>query len=130
MKKMYSLIAASLLLTACSSANSATTEKTSIEESETSTVTNLSTDTTSTEPETTYGNYETEDLTTSYEENTAIDIQLGEETEVTGEGVEVAASQVTITQGGTYVISGTLTEGQLIVNVPKEEKVHLIFNGV
>ncbi|OTP27281.1 carbohydrate-binding domain-containing protein [Enterococcus mundtii] len=130
MKKFYSLIATSLLLTACSSANSASSGKTSTEETDTSTVTNLSTDTTSTESETTFGNYETEDLTTSYEESSAVDIQLGEETEVTGEGVEVAASQVTITQGGTYVISGTLTEGQLIVNVPKEEKVHLIFNGV
>lgn len=130
MKKVYSLIATSLLLTACSSANSASSSKTSTEETDTSTVTNLSTDTISTESETTYGNYKTEDLTTSYEESSAVDIQLGEETEVTGEGVEVADTQVTITQGGTYVISGTLTDGQLIVNVPKEEKVQLIFNGV
>lgn len=130
MKKFYSLIATSLLLTACSSANSASSGKTSTEKTDTSTVTNLSTDTTSTESETTFDNYETEDLTTSYDESSAIDIQLGEETEVTGEGVEVADKQVTITQGGTYVISGTLTDGQLIVNVPKEEKVYLIFNGV
>ena len=130
MKKFYSLITTSLLLTACSSANSASSGKTSTEETDTSTVTNLSTDTTSTESETTFGNYETEDLTTSYEESSAVDIQLGEEIEVTGEGVEVSDKQVTITQGGTYVLSGTLTNGQLIVNVPKEENVHLIFNGV
>lgn len=130
MKKFYSLIATSLLLTACSSANSASSGKTSTEETDTSTVTDLSTDTTSTESETTFGNYETEDLTTSYEESSAVDIQLGEETEVTGEGVEVSDKQVTITQGGTYVLSGTLTNRPLIVNVPKEENVHLIFNGV
>lgn len=130
MKKFYSLIATSLLLTACSSANSASSGKTSTEETDTSTVTDLSTDKTSTESETTFGNYETEDLTTSYEESSVVDIQLGEESEVTGEGAEVSDKQVTITQGGTYVLSGTLTDGQLIVNLPKEEKVHLIFNGV
>ena len=93
-------------------------------------MTNLSTDTTSTESETTFGNYETEDLTTSYEESSAVDIQLGRETEVTGEGVEVADKQVTITKGGTLCHQRNIDDGQLIVNVPKEEKVHLIFNGV
>ncbi|MBO0462227.1 carbohydrate-binding domain-containing protein [Enterococcus sp. DIV1298c] len=130
MKKIYSLITASLLLTACSSADSTSSNQASTDASEASTATTLSTDATTTEQQTTYGTYETEDLTTSYEKSSAIDIQLGEKTEVTGEGVEVVDEQVTITQGGTYVISGTLTEGQLIVNVPKEEKVHLIFNGV
>jgi len=37
---------------------------------------------------------------------------------------------VTITQAGTYVVSGSLSNGQLVVNVNKEEKVHLIFAGV
>lgn len=47
------------------------------------------------------------------------------------EGVTVAGGTLTITKGGTYVLSGTLDDGRVVVNLAdKSEKVHLIFNGV
>ncbi len=48
---------------------------------------------------------------------------------VTGSGAAVSGSTVTITSQGTYIISGKLTDGQLIVNTKDTEKVSLILNG-
>jgi hypothetical protein len=42
----------------------------------------------------------------------------------------VDGSKVTITSAGTFNISGSLTNGQIIVNTEDEEPVRLIFNGV
>ncbi|MEG1743086.1 MAG: carbohydrate-binding domain-containing protein [Clostridia bacterium] len=48
---------------------------------------------------------------------------------IDGEGAKADGTILTITQAGNYVISGKLTDGQIIVNVTKADKVHLILNG-
>lgn len=45
----------------------------------------------------------------------------GQSATVTGTGAEVTDGMVTITAGGTYVVTGTMTEGRILVNAPKEE---------
>lgn len=45
----------------------------------------------------------------------------GQSAAVTGTGAEVTDGVVTITAGGTYVVTGTMTEGRILVNAPKEE---------
>ena len=40
----------------------------------------------------------------------------------------VDSSTVTITGGGTYVLSGTLSDGQLVINAP-DEQVRLVLDG-
>lgn len=47
-----------------------------------------------------------------------------------GKGVTVNGSTVTVTQEGAYLLSGNLTDGMVIVDVPKDAKVQLILNGV
>jgi hypothetical protein len=47
-----------------------------------------------------------------------------------GEGVRVDGSQATITAAGTYSLSGTLTDGQVVVDTADETLVRLILNGV
>jgi hypothetical protein len=47
-----------------------------------------------------------------------------------GDGAVVDENQIAITSAGTYHISGTLDEGQIIVNTKDQETVKLIFNGV
>ena len=42
--------------------------------------------------------------------------------------MSVDGSTVTITGGGTYVLSGTLSDGQLVVNAP-DEQVRLVLDG-
>lgn len=46
------------------------------------------------------------------------------------DAVRLTDSTATITKGGTYIISGTLDNGSLIVNAGKEETVRLVLNGV
>jgi hypothetical protein len=47
-----------------------------------------------------------------------------------GDGVTIEGSKATITAAGTYILSGSLTDGQLIVNTNKESTVRLVLNGV
>ena len=44
--------------------------------------------------------------------------------------VSVSGSTVTITAAGDYVITGSLSDGQIIVDAPEDAKVRLILNGV
>ena len=47
-----------------------------------------------------------------------------------GNGVRIAEDTVTITQEGTYIFSGELEDGQIIVDADKDAVVRLVFNGV
>jgi hypothetical protein len=47
-----------------------------------------------------------------------------------GQSVSVAGSTATITSAGTYSLSGSLSDGQIIVNSPDDKVVRLILNGV
>jgi hypothetical protein len=46
------------------------------------------------------------------------------------DSVTVTGSKVTIISSGTYNITGSLTDGQIIVNTDDEQIVRLIFNGI
>lgn len=75
--------------------------------------------------------FSSSDLETGYDEESATQVKLADgKSTVEGEGVTVEGDIVTITQGGDYVLSGSLTNGQVIVSVNENEKVHLILNGV
>jgi len=53
----------------------------------------------------------------------------GDSIAVTGSGVTVAGTVATITAAGNYIISGALTDGQIIVDTDDEEAVSLTLNG-
>lgn len=46
------------------------------------------------------------------------------------DAVSISGSTVTITDEGNYIISGSLSDGQLVVNAENTDKVQLIFDGV
>lgn len=48
----------------------------------------------------------------------------------TANNVKIEGDTVTIKSGGTFLVSGNLSNGQLVVEADKLHKVHLIFNGV
>lgn len=52
----------------------------------------------------------------------------GDSIRVTGDGANVDGSVVTITTAGTYGLSGTLDDGQVIVNAGDDDKVKIILN--
>lgn len=130
-KIMASLLVASGVLGACSS-QSATSAGDSVSDNASAQVENLDTSSSSAAEtlDNYYGTYEEEDLDTSYDEDSATKIALGTTSKVTGDGATIADQVVTINAAGTYVVSGTLSDGQLVVNVGKEDKVHLILDGV
>jgi hypothetical protein len=45
-------------------------------------------------------------------------------------GIRIAGTKLTITSAGTYSISGTLEDGQIVVDTNDEETVKLVLNGV
>lgn len=81
------------------------------------------------------------DLDVGYEESDSVKISLSDDsttvssgssdnssTDDTVDGVTVDENVITITSGGTYIISGTLTEGQLVVDAD-DEKVQLVLDN-
>lgn len=48
---------------------------------------------------------------------------------VNGSGATAEVGVVTIAQAGTYVVSGTSSDGQLVVEAPEDAVVHLVLNG-
>lgn len=75
--------------------------------------------------------YLAEDLDDSWDESTAVKITLADSgCTVTGDGAHADGSTVVIEKSGTYVLSGTLTDGQILIEAEKDSLVHLIMNGV
>lgn len=50
--------------------------------------------------------------------------------DVAGSGVSISGNIATITAGGTYIISGALTDGGIIVDAADDDKIHIILDGV
>lgn len=70
------------------------------------------------------------DLDYSYDESTAVSVTLADNaTTASGSGVTVDGNTVTITEEGVYVLSGTLSEGQIVVDADNA-KVQLVLNNV
>ncbi|MGW2283864.1 carbohydrate-binding domain-containing protein [Streptomyces phaeochromogenes] len=69
------------------------------------------------------------DSDAEWDESDAVGIQLkGDSASVDGEGATAKGAAVTITRGGTYRISGTLADGQIVVNAPDQD-VKLVLDG-
>lgn len=81
------------------------------------------------------------DMDVGYEESDSVKISLSDDsttvssgssdnssTDDTVDGVTVDGNVITITSGGTYIISGTLSEGQLVVDAD-DEKVQLVLDN-
>lgn len=49
---------------------------------------------------------------------------------ITGSGAANNGGTVTISKGGTYILSGSSSDAQIIVNTGKDEKVQLVFNSL
>ena len=48
----------------------------------------------------------------------------------TSDDVTISGTTITITEEGTYSFSGELSDGNIIVDTSKDEKVHIVLNGV
>ena len=74
--------------------------------------------------------YDSDDLDASVSSPDTSYIELeGDSITLDGSGATVNGNIVTITSAGTYSISGTLDDGQVIVDTEDEETVRLVLNG-
>ena len=70
------------------------------------------------------------DMETSYDEENAVSIELnGDSAVCESDSVEIAESTVSIVEEGTYILSGTLDDGMLIVDADDSDKVQIVLNG-
>lgn len=71
------------------------------------------------------------DSRTEYNADKAVQIQLnGTTASASSNSVHINGSTVIIKEEATYVISGSLTNGMLVVDAPDTAKLQLVFNGV
>jgi len=128
MKQMLAptLMSAALLLSGCQSTSSSTSADTSAVQSGTSdsAVTTVSTD----RLIDTTDLFSDRDLDASYDESTAVRIQL-DTASCDSNAVTIDGGTVTIGDEGVYILSGTL-DGQIIVNADDSDKVQLVLDGV
>lgn len=71
------------------------------------------------------------DLAGTYEERAAVKITLsGKTATCDSSNVQIEDGVVTIKAAGIYVLSGTLTDGTVVVDAGDDDKVQLVFDGV
>lgn len=67
----------------------------------------------------------------SYDESKSAIITLnGTSASCESDAVKIDGTTVTITDEGTYILSGELYDGRIVVNADKEDKTQLVLNGV
>ena len=75
--------------------------------------------------------YTADELDYDYDEAEVVAITLnGDNISCKSSDVKIDGSTITIQKAGTYLLSGTLTDGNIIVDSDDKENVRLIFNGV
>ena len=71
------------------------------------------------------------DSKTEYDASKSVTIKLnGTTATASSNSVKINGSTVTITEEAPYVISGTLSDGMIVVNAPETAKLQLVFNGI
>lgn len=75
--------------------------------------------------------YSKRDMDASFDESSATKITLsGDSASVSGSDAVAEGSTVTISTAGTYIVSGNLTDGSIIVATSENDKVQIVLNGV
>jgi hypothetical protein len=124
-RKVFSLILIlTLLITGCSfGGNSEDTGDSSSSEKSTTPAVDITLDTSDMFSKRDYqSDYDVED-------STAITLN-GSSASCDSDSVQITDGTVTITDEGTYILSGSLDDGMVIVNAKEDSKVQLVLNGV
>lgn len=120
MKKKVLVVFLNLTLLLAGCGNTVSESKTSEDGSSASVPSSLSADEMFTE----------RDMKTDYDESASAFITLsGNTAQSDSEAVEISDSTVTITDEGTYILSGTLDDGMIIVDAEKTDKVQLVLDN-
>lgn len=75
--------------------------------------------------------FSSRDLDASYDEASAVKIVLADGgVSISGGGAKAEGSTVTLSEEGTYLISGSLTNGQIVVDAEETDKLQIVLKGV
>lgn len=119
------------LLSACSADNTAVTDSTrSTLISDSISIGDSQTDTqTSPEEQFTNGIIKEKDLDTGYDPSSSTHITLSDSgSKVNGAGASVSENTVSITAEGTYILTGTLSDGRITVSAPETSDIHIVLD--
>ena len=133
------LLICAILLAGCSTGNNEPSETDGVNNNTISTETDgVNSNTISTETENTDKNsvvisdmFTDRDVEVGYDESSSAIIKLnGNSASCDSSAVEISGNIVTITDEGTYILSGTLNDGMIVVNAEDTDKVQIVLNGV
>lgn len=70
------------------------------------------------------------DKNAEYDISSAVTIQLsGTSADASSDSVKISGSTIQISEEATYIISGTLEDGMIVVNAPNTAKLQIVLNG-
>ncbi|WP_338554528.1 carbohydrate-binding domain-containing protein [Paenibacillus sp. KS-LC4] len=136
---LSALLICSVVLSACSTSSQASTTASAVTTSATTAAAAASSQSSETTAAALPANVAVSDVVTFDEADKAVEwsaktsttIKLnGTSATVTGSGAKASGGSVTISAAGTYVLSGKLSDGQVIIDVQDKGDVHLVLNGV
>lgn len=71
-----------------------------------------------------------EDTASTWDESNAVKVTFNKDSiDVSGNGASVNGTTLTVSSAGTYVLSGTLDDGQIVINAGKNDVVKLVLNN-
>lgn len=74
---------------------------------------------------------QTADITDRIEEDSAVRVTLtGDGAEISGGGAVFSGKELRITDAGSYLLSGNLSDGSVVVDADKTDKIRLLLSGV
>lgn len=121
------LFAGLFLLSGCSAVESTESAASSAAVSETETASMVETASTVETSELFTAN----DMEIGYDEETSARITLsGDSASSDSDAVQISGSTVTVTAEGTYILSGTLNDGMIVVDAGDTDKIQLVLDGV
>ncbi|WKY46573.1 carbohydrate-binding domain-containing protein [Eubacteriaceae bacterium ES3] len=122
------LITTMLVMAGCSSSQESTAQEPAQTDSQTQVTTTSIFTSSSVEIDTEFTD---RDLDPTYDENTAVSVTLnGSSISVSGNGATADGSTLTIGSEGVYILSGTLNDGQIIIDAADTDKIQIVLNGV
>lgn len=131
-KRIFAVLISALIIfsafVGCSEDSSSS--ESSAESKTSSTASSTSETSKSATTESTNTTFTARDMEVGYEETTAVKISCsGKDFNISGDGATAKDGVLTISKEGTYVLSGSIDEGRIVVNVTDQEKVQLVLNG-
>lgn len=137
MKKIAIILIIALMFSSACSKNNDTIDPTASPE-----ITAEETENSTTEPEETENEqtvteisdddmFSDRDFEIGYDENECVKIELnGDSATSTSDSVKISGSTVTITEEATYIVSGTLDDGMIVVNADEAAKLQIVLDDV